>query len=71
MSKKYVYFIRVLVTLMAIVQFFMIFKLGSFKKTEKMRYSRFLKLEVQSRSNHDDVKINLIIFKIQINVLNV
>ena len=47
------------------------FQTWTVQKIEKMRYSRFLKLEVQSRSNHDDVKINLIIFKIQINVLNV
>ena len=44
MSKKYVYFIRVLVTLMAIVQFFMIFKLGSFKKTEKNEIFKVFKV---------------------------
>ena len=45
----------------------MLFRLGPFKKTEKGEVQGFKGwTEVQPRSKHDVVKINLIVIKIQI-----
>ena len=50
----------------------MVFKPGPFKEPEKGDVQDFWgRTEVQSRLNCDDIKIDLILVKIQINVLNV